>query len=446
MKTTHTVQAPSLNEQLKQANELLNRQSAELAVRIEAERRQRMVAEGLQEILGVLNSERALDEILDYIVSLAARLLNGDACAVYTLGDMAAGVTGDEQLVVRAYAGFRPEAPPLSPIRMGEGAIGQSVALNVTVSMVDTDNVHHQHPEGGARQDEQPTDPFENQLRDGYQAIMAVPLKIADEIRGCLVLYYLYPMEIGDEAVALAMSFGTQITLALENARQRQEVQNLAVMQERARLARELHDSVTQSLYSLNLFAEAGRILAGQEASAKTQHYLTRIGETTQQALKEMRLLVYELRPLALENEGLVQAVRKRLDTVENRAGVTSRLVVDEEIRLPSALEPDLFRIINEALNNALKHAQAKNLVVGFESISADADPAITQPGTKCVEITVADDGRGLDLSSLEESGGLGMHSMRERAEQLGGQFYVTSAPGQGTTIRVRIYFDHSTS
>jgi len=134
------------------------------------------------------------------------------------------------------------------------------------------------------------------------------------------------------------------------------------------------------------------------------------------------------------------------LDTVENRAGVTSRLVVDEEIRLPSALEPDLFRIINEALNNALKHAQAKNLVVGFESISADADPAITQPGTKCVEITVADDGRGLDLSSLEESGGLGMHSMRERAEQLGGQFYVTSAPGQGTTIRVRIYFDHSTS
>jgi signal transduction histidine kinase len=249
-------------------------------------------------------------------------------------------------------------------------------------------------------------------------------------------------MEISDEAIALAMSFGTQVTLALENARQRQEVQRLAILEERSRLARELHDSVTQSLYSLNLFAEAGRLLANQEASAKTEHYLTRIGETIQHALKEMRLLVYELRPSALETEGLIPAVRRRLNAVETRAGVNSRLVMNETVDLPSAMEPDLYRIIHEALNNALKHANASNLVVGIDAAPWERDTGTGQAGTRRIEITVTDDGQGFDLSSLDENGGIGLQSMRERTERLGGQFDITSAPGEGTTVWVRIQLD----
>jgi signal transduction histidine kinase len=106
-----------------------------------------------------------------------------------------------------------------------------------------------------------------------------------------------------------------------------QKAAEAAVIAERNRLARELHDSVTQSLYSSTLLAEAGQRLAGTGDLERTQGYLSRLGEITQGALKEMRLLVHELRPLALQKEGLVGALQQRLDAVERRAGVDARLV-----------------------------------------------------------------------------------------------------------------------
>ncbi len=113
-------------------------------------------------------------------------------------------------------------------------------------------------------------------------------------------------------------------------------------MAERQRLARDLHDSVTQSLYSLTLLAEAGRRQAAMGDLGRTQRHLERLGETAQQALREMRLLVYELRPLELEAAGLASALQQRLESVERRAGVQARLLVEGEVDLPAAVEEEL--------------------------------------------------------------------------------------------------------
>jgi signal transduction histidine kinase/ligand-binding sensor domain-containing protein len=217
-----------------------------------------------------------------------------------------------------------------------------------------------------------------------------------------------------------------------------QHAAETAVEEERSRLARELHDSVTQSLHSSTLMAEAGQRLAGAGDLERTRHYLTRLGEISQQALKEMRLLVYELRPLALRQVGLVGALQQRLDTVERRAGVETRLVViggdaedGQEIELPPDLEEALYPIAQEALNNALKHAKPSTVKL---TLRVEGEPPARR-----IELEVADDGSGFDVGTVDSGGGIGLDSMRERAEQVGGVLTIHSAPGEGTRVKVTI-------
>jgi len=205
------------------------------------------------------------------------------------------------------------------------------------------------------------------------------------------------------------------------------EAQARAALEERQRLARELHDSVTQSLYSLTLLAEAGRRTAAAGDLEKTGGLIARLGETAQQALKEMRLLVFELRPLALETEGLVDALQHRLEAVEKRAGVQTQLRAENLPDLPAAVEHGLYRIAQEALNNALKHSGAAAITV---SLRAEAGR---------VELEIADDGRGFAAAAARDGGGLGLVSIRERAEALGGQASVAAQPGGGARVWVSV-------
>ena len=137
------------------------------------------------------------------------------------------------------------------------------------------------------------------------------------------------------------------------------ESKRAAIMAERERLARELHDSVTQSLYSLSLFAEwgSGLLAAGEVEPARER--MARIGDISQQALREMRLLLYELRPSALDDDGLEGAIESRLTAVEQRVGISAQLQVNVTGDLLPHIEECLYRITQEALNNALKHAEA---------------------------------------------------------------------------------------
>jgi len=214
----------------------------------------------------------------------------------------------------------------------------------------------------------------------------------------------------------------------ITETKQAEETQReLAVLEERNRLARELHDSVTQSLYSVTLFAEAARRQSESGEWERVTDYLGQLGETSQQALKEMRLLVYELLPLDLENEGLIGALQQRLDAVEGRAGVEARLIVEGEISLRPDLEACLYRVALEALNNSLKHAAATKITV---RVAADSER---------VSLSIEDDGKGFDQQALPDRGGMGLTSMLERTNEVGGTLEILSEPGKGTTVRVTV-------
>jgi signal transduction histidine kinase/ligand-binding sensor domain-containing protein len=213
--------------------------------------------------------------------------------------------------------------------------------------------------------------------------------------------------------------------LQVEEALRKSEAEK-AVTEERNRLARELHDSVTQSLYAVTLYADAtARLLSSGQGETATDN-LHKLRRTAKEALGEMRLLIFELRPPILEQEGLAAALQARLEAVEGRAGLKTEFRAEGEGRLPPDVEEGLYRITMEALNNALKHAQARSITVSLR----------LEPVAAVLEI--ADDGVGFDPATAGDRGGMGLRGMAERAEELGGRLTVESKPDSGTQITVQ--------
>lgn len=262
---------------------------------------------------------------------------------------------------------------------------------------------------------------------NGLHTYAGVPMRAKGKVLGVFSVFGEDGHQFRVEEMTLLASIADQVGVAVEHARLYQQAEQLAVMEERERLARDLHDSVTQSLYSLTLFAEAGRRLVRAGDLERAEGYLTRLGETAQDALKEMRLLVYELRPPTLEREGLVGAIQHRLGAVERQAGVKAHLLVDDMIELPACVEEGLYRIAQEALNNALKHAAATSVTVRIRVVDEH------------VELEVVDNGMGFDPDTAGNGGGMGLVNMRERVEKLGGVLRTVSVPGEGTKVNVSV-------
>lgn len=229
------------------------------------------------------------------------------------------------------------------------------------------------------------------------------------------------------EDVRIVSLFADQAALSAQHARLYQQVERLVVVEERQRLARELHDSVVQSLYSVTLYADAAAMALAAGQSDVTANHLQLLRETTQAAMRDMRLLIFELHPPDLEKEGLVAALQARVAAVETRAGLRTEFLVEGERRLPFLIEQELYGIAQEALNNVGKHARAQRVTVHLQ---------ITD---KIVRLEVRDDGVGFDPSSARKTGGVGLRSIEERTARVGGTLAMHSEPGAGTRIRVEI-------
>lgn len=267
--------------------------------------------------------------------------------------------------------------------------------------------------------------------QSNLKAFVGVRMRVKGRVIGVLSAFWEGQRPFYLENVELLDSAADQMGVAVESHRLRQKAEQLAVMEERNRLARDLHDSVSQALYSMSLLAAAGRRLAqsGQN-QALLDETLLELGTTSQQALKEMRLLLYRLRPLALQFDGLAETLQHRLDAVEKRAGITARLIVSDELPpLSPGIEETLYHIAQEALNNALKHADATAVSV-----------KLTQEAGDVIQLVIVDNGRGFDLALALETGGMGLDNMRQRAESQGGALTIESLPGQGTTITAQVY------
>jgi signal transduction histidine kinase len=256
---------------------------------------------------------------------------------------------------------------------------------------------------------------------------LVVPLRVGDRVIGTLDVQSSELNAFSEEDQQVVQSLGDQVAVAIENARLYERSRELGVLEERNRLARELHDSVTQSLYAVSLYGDATdrQLKSGQVDMAAEN--VRKLRSTAREALGEMRLLVFELRPPILQEEGLVTALETRLEAVERRVGLQTAFHVEGKSRPPPEVEEGLYRIALEALNNALKHAGARSITVSLK----------LDPRTASVE--VVDDGIGFDPMAGCKSGGMGLRGMAERAEQMGGRLNVESEPGVGTTVRVEV-------
>jgi signal transduction histidine kinase len=203
--------------------------------------------------------------------------------------------------------------------------------------------------------------------------------------------------------------------------------QATAILEERQRLARDLHDSVTQALYGITLHAEVARRLLAAGDTATAAGYLSALQETAQEALAEMRLLIFDLRPPILGQVGLAAALQVRLDAVEGRANLQTQLLVDGVGDLPALVEQALYGIAREALNNALKHAHAQHITVHLWQTQAS------------VILEIVDDGVGFDPAAARANGGQGLCGIAERVAQIKGRLTLRSAPGAGAQLRVEV-------
>lgn len=412
------------------AHDITQRKRAE-----QEQQRLYQVAEGLRDVLAVLNSERPLTDILHFILEQATRLLEADAGVVYGLEVDEAVTGGTPCLRVAAAQGFGVEYVGLLLQNAHRTMCYQAIEQRRPIALTDLTG----HLDVLLYQDQATVEQlgFLTEVMGHFRGMLAVPLIIKDEAYGTISLYNSEERTFTDEEIHLAMAFAAQSALAIENTRLRSQAEQAAVLEERARLARELHDSVTQALYSLTLLAEGCRYQALSACQTELAQDFARLGEIAQQALREMRLLIHQLRPSVLEREGLAGAVQQRLDSVERRAGIDARLLVEGEINLPTLSEDHLYRIIQEALNNALKHAGATQVTVYIRSRGHVMHTTTNGCAATGVEVEISDNGQGFDPERVVQ--GMGLGSMRERAQRLGGLVTITSAMGAGTTVRVRI-------
>ncbi len=254
---------------------------------------------------------------------------------------------------------------------------------------------------------------------------MVVPLTVKERTIGILSLARKQPLFYTADHARLALAIASQAASAIENARLYEQGQRLAAMEERQRLARELHDSVSQALYGISLAAHTvqGLLQRGSSQAGEPLDYLLRLADA---ALAEMRALIFELRPDSLEKEGLVSALNKHVAAIHARHGLVVEADLCEEPDLPFPVKEALYRVAQEALNNAVKHARASRLEVRL-SVAAGQ-----------IALSVRDNGIGFDPHG-EYPGHMGLYSMRERIEKMNGVLRIESAPEQGSVIEASI-------
>jgi PAS domain S-box-containing protein len=269
--------------------------------------------------------------------------------------------------------------------------------------------------------------PLHRFARDAeWDTVVAVALEPRGRELGSVNAYYPADVDPSPDDLAFLRAVADQATVAVENNRLVAEAQSKAGLEERQRLARELHDSVSQALYGIALGARTARALAEPD-DPKLAEPLDYVLSLAQAGMTEMRSLIFELRPESLANEGLVAALEKRVAVLRARHQLEVDARLGAEPRVPLPVKETLYRIAQEALHNVVKHAHARRVEV-----------TLVAAGDGGLELRIVDDGVGFDPAH-RRPGHLGLQSMRERVAARGGSLRLDSAPGSGTRLRVRI-------
>ncbi len=391
----------------KQTEETLERRVAERTHELE---QRRQISDGLGTVLAMVNANRPLPEILDSITGNALRLLNFD-CSIlvrWTPGRF-------------ALMNARGVPPGFSLTQTAEltSSDQQELAelLRNQAPLVIDDSARLPHFQSAILQRTCVL------LEHGVRLIVIFPVMVKGEICGTFTLMRNSMDPITDEELSQASIFCQQAGLAVENARLHTELEEAAVTAERSRIAHDLHDSVTQTLFSASMIADVlPRIW--ERRPEEGQHRLAELRDLTRGALAEMRTLLLELRPETLEMIELPELLIQLAAAFSGRARLPIHLKLPDTCVLASKVRIALYRIAQEALNNIAKHAEAENAWVEVKLNEVR------------VELTIRDDGNGFNLDHVRGNH-LGLNIMRERASEIQAQLNVSSCQGEGTTVQV---------
>lgn len=390
--------------------------------RLESERRQR-VAEGLRDILKALNSNKPLEDLLNFIVDQVQLMMDADLTIRYhETEEQPLSTTSSKSFPkdlyekLSAYTYSNPQSEVQQRLSKGEFLIEEdfSKELNELIE----NGYDQKHPQV-----------FEIiQLFAKYYACgLVLPLIVRGKLFGSLRFFYRQKREFDTETTQLAMMIAEQAALAIENSTLRKEVQLAAVSNERNRLARELHDSVTQTLFSTSLIAEVlPRLYEVNKPEAERRLYEMR--HLAKGALAEMRTLLMELRPNAIIEAKPKELLQHLMDAYTGRSGIPIQYTekIDPKTDLNGDQKLVIYRVAQEALNNIAKHASPTEVKIMFH----------VEPGK--INLMIEDNGVGFDPEKVEANH-FGIGFMSERAEGIGAQIKILSQPDEGTLVHLII-------
>ncbi len=361
-----------------------------------------------------IRAEGNLARLLSTLVSRMAGRVGAQRAGVYLSDDDG---TLELRIAVRlGRQGFEPWRPAPLPIRPGEGLIGRAAAGREPLVLAAL-----------ASAERQASGPL---LHDAGSAVL-LPLSNDERLLGVIVLAHDEPGHGSDASLPFLGLLAGQLSLAVGNASAYLQSEELAIVEERNRIAREIHDGVAQSLAFAGLKLDLATRLLHRDPDA-TERELQAARATIREMIREIRRSIFALRPVDLERHGFVETLRRYASDFGQQNDISLELQVPALPELSLKSEAVLFRIFQEAMNNVAKHAGARSVRV---SVGVDAHGM--------VEIEVFDDGRGFDPSEVADrvtsAGGLGLRQMRERVEARGGRFEIESEVGEGTSVRASV-------
>lgn len=345
-----------------------------------------------------------LDQVFRAIVEVAVQMLHADRSAVFLWDEKV------KRVVPRVSHGFASETLKVLTFAKGEGVVGKVLETGVPVIAPEID------------MDALRPDVRSAIIAEGIHSFVHLPINVDGQIIAVFNVGFTRPEAIIEDTVRLFTALVQRAALSIENMQLFEKTKELAVIEERNRVARDLHDSAKQKAFAaLAQLGAVSGILKSDPSNAWS--HLNEAENLVYDVIQELTFLIQEMYPMALKEKGLATTLREYVFEWENRNGVMIDLVIQNARRMPLETEQAVYRMIQEALANVARHSQADQVYVSL----------VYNP--ESIDLTVEDNGLG--FHSNHKSGGMGLRIIKERAETIGGQATIESSLGQGTKIMI---------
>ncbi|HJR81341.1 MAG TPA: two-component regulator propeller domain-containing protein [Anaerolineales bacterium] len=348
----------------------------------------------------------SLNQVFQTLVDVAVDMLHADRSVVFAWDER------QTKVIPRVSHGFAPETLKVMEFAKGEGIVGEVLATGKPIIVTDLDP------------DDLRPDIRAAILAEGIKSFVHLPIVVDHKVVGVFNVGFTRPDFIAEDSVRLFSALVNRASISIANMELFEQTKDLAVMEERNRLARDLHDSAKQKAFAALAQLGTVRGILNGNGNAATMH-LSEAENLVTDVIQELTFLVQEIYPIALQEKGLATTLREYIFEWENRNDTTVQLATHNERRLPLDVEQAIYRVSQEALANIARHSQARRV-----------DISLVYNGDS-VQLSLADDGCGFDASV--KSQGMGLRSIRERVSSIHGTVQVQSAPGHGTRILVQV-------